>query len=582
MKQHEIPFNRLDGDTLVPERRRLQALEIGRTRLIAMGALFTLAFLVLGGRMIELTMFGREAMSAIRAATPNFEHVVGRSDIVDRNGVVLATSLPTRSLFVDPTEVLDPEVAALKLSTTLGDLSYEHALAMMMAKGRFHWLYRDLTPQQTYDVNALGIPGLGFRDSERRVYPHGGALAHVLGITNTEGHGLTGAELKFNADLSKGTDPLQLSFDMRIQAILHAELAKAVDTHSAVGGAGVVMDVNTGEVIAMVSLPDFDPNQGSGGSSAFNRATLGVYEMGSTFKLFTAAMALDSGSATVRDSYDARKPIRVGRFTITDYHGKNRWLSVPEILVYSSNIGSAKMALDVGIEGQRDYLSRFGLLTASAIELPEVGRPLTPATWREANAMTISYGHGIAVSPVQLVGGISAVVNGGLRYEPTILKRSRVDDDLVGERVIKPETSDQMRKLMRMVVRQGTGGKADVVGYRVGGKTGTAEKLGGATYKEGKLISSFIAAFPMDDPKYVVLAVLDEPQPTKATFGYATGGWVSAPVVGNVIARLGPLMGILPNLSDEPIQDLKRGKPMTVAQHTPSNGLLRRTSSAAR
>jgi cell division protein FtsI (penicillin-binding protein 3) len=317
----------------------------------------------------------------------------------------------------------------------------------------------------------------------------------------------------------------------------------------AIGAAGLVMDVSNGEVRSMVSLPDFNPNKPvtAAGVAGFNRAAKGVYEMGSTFKLFTAAMALDSGAAKLKDSYDATKPIKISQFEISDDHGKNRWLSVPEIIVYSSNIGAAKMALDVGTSDQKKYLKRFGMLTPARIELPEIGSPLTPDHWRKINTMTISYGYGIAVSPIQLVSGIAALVNGGTLFRPRMVKTPR-GEEVIGTRVLSKSTSRKMRGLMRLVVQRGTGKNADVPGYLIGGKTGTADKLGPrGVYGGRKIISSFVAAFPMDHPRYVILALLDEPKGTKRTYGHATGGLVAAPVVANIIKRLAPLLGIRPS-----------------------------------
>jgi cell division protein FtsI (penicillin-binding protein 3) len=340
--------------------------------------------------------------------------------------------------------------------------------------------------------------------------------------------------------------------DIRIQAMLHRELMAAVREFRAIGAAGVVLDANSGEVVAMVSLPDFDPNDSASaaGETAFNRATKGVYEMGSTFKLFTAAMALDSGTVDLNGGYDASEPIRISRFTIRDFHGKNRWLSVPEIIVYSSNIGAAKMAVDVGTRTQRAYLDRFGLLRPPSLELPEIGTPLTPGRWREINTMTIAYGHGIAVSPLQLVSGVAALVNGGFYVPPTLLKRE--GDEVIGaKRVLSAQTSGQMRGLMRMVVNTGTGRKAAVRGYAVGGKTGTADKLSARGYRKNATISSFVGAFPMDAPRYILLVLVDEPKGNKRTFNYATGGWVAAPAVGRLVERMAPLIGMAPDRKPE-------------------------------
>ena len=336
---------------------------------------------------------------------------------------------------------------------------------------------------------------------------------------------------------------------------LHDALPISMTELRAIGAAGVVLDVRTGEVLALVSLPDFDPNRpgSSRGDAGFNRASKGVYEMGSTFKLVTAAMALDSGTVTVKDGYDASKPIRVARFTISDYHGKNRWLSIPEIIIYSSNIGAARMALDVGADLQRAYLGRLGLLSPSSVELPEVGQPLTPPVWRDINTMTIGYGHGIAVSPLQLANAVAALVNGGL-YRPSTLLRQDAGKIAPGKRVLSEKTSEQMRYLMRQVVRRGTGRKAETAGYAVGGKTGTADKIVAGRYVNGALISSFIGAFPIENPRYVILAMLDEPKGDKRTSNYATGGWVAAPVVRGVVRRLGPLLGLEPKMENAAVK----------------------------
>ena len=531
---------------------RKEALETGRNRLLVTGALFALVFMLIGGRLVQLAVLerGEEPLLA-RSATVQ-PLVAGRADIVDRNGVILATSLPTASLFANPREILDRYEAADKLATVLPNLDRAEVVAKLGSPSGFVWLRRNLTPTQQYAVNRLGIPGLRFHRAERRVYPHGRQAAHVLGFTDVDGRGIAGTERYFDALLQGGSEPLQLSIDIRIQTILQEELSSAVAEFDAIAGAAVVLDANTGEVVALTSLPDFDPNNPAAfsGQARFNRVTKGVYEMGSLFKVFTAAMALDSGTVTLEDGYDASQPIRVARFTINDYHGKKRWLSVPEILVYSSNIGAAKMAVDVGTQVQRAYLGRLGLLDASAIELPEVGTPLVPSPWRDINTMTISYGHGIAVSPLQLAESVAAVVNGGVRRPATLVKHHAAEPP-AGRRVLSAETSRQMRSLMRLVVRRGTGKKAEAIGYRVGGKTGTADKVRAGRYGSRSLISSFVGAFPMDAPRYVVLCVLDEPKGQESTRGYATGGWVAAPLVRRLIQRLAPLAGIAPGESEE-------------------------------
>jgi len=468
---------------------------------------------------------------------------------------LLATSLPTASLFADPSAVLNANEVADKLMTVLPDLNHRELLGKLKSKSRFSWVSRNLTPKQHYRVNRLGLPGLGFQRGERRVYPHGRLAAHALGLTDVDGRGISGLEKNFDRDLRAGSR-LQVALDIRIQSMMRQELSDAVQEFRALGAAGLVLDANSGELVSLVSLPDFDPNEPSsaGGEAAFNRVTKGVYEMGSTFKLFTAAMALDSGTVNLNSGYDASEPIKISRFTIRDFHAKNRWLSVPEIIVYSSNIGAAKMAIDVGTKTQRDYLGRFGLLQAARLELPEIGKPLVPKRWREINTMTISYGHGIAVSPLQLASGVAALVNGGRYVSPTVLKRD-TDVPIVGRRVLSEETSEQMRGLMRLVVNSGTGRKAAAKGYVVGGKTGTADKLAARGYRKNANISSFVGAFPMNAPRYIVLVVVDEPKGNARTFNYATGGWVAAPAVGRVVQRMATMIGMVPERPTDPGKD---------------------------
>ena len=407
------------------------------------------------------------------------------------------------------------------------------------------------------------------------MYPLGPLASHVLGFTDIDNKGLSGVERYFDKELRTRQENMALSIDVRVQHVLEHELGAAMKEFRAIGAAGLVMDVNTGEIVAMSSLPSFDPNQPGSipQDLRFNRTTLGVYEMGSTFKIFTTAMALDAGTVTLKGGYDATNPIRIARFTIKDFHAKKRWLSVPEIFMYSSNIGTVKMALDVGISGHQKFLARLGMLKTVAVELSETGAPLSPNRWREINSMTISFGHGLAVSPLHLVAGVASIVNGGIYRTPTLVRRNPADVP-AGKRVISEETSLQMRRLMRLVVEQGTGRKAAAPGYLVGGKTGTAEKVSGRGYKRKALISSFVAAFPMHKPRYVVLAMLDEAKGTKKTFGYATGGWVAAPVVGAVVRRIAPVLGLRPMKDTDAARDAlsidiseKSGRGRRLASH---------------
>lgn len=540
---------RIEGD-------RKTAIETGRNRLMVAGALFTAAFTVIGIRVIDVSVFSENTEPRYTRSIAKDEKHNGRADIVDRNGVLMATSLSTASLFANPRLVLDPEQAALKLATALPDIDVKVIEKKLRSNRGFVWLKRHLTPRQQYAVNRLGIPALNFQREARRMYPMGSLAAHALGFTDIDNKGLKGIERYFDKELRTRQDNMALSIDVRVQHVLEHELGVAMKKFSAIGAAGLVMDVTTGEVVAMSSLPSFDPNQPNAIAQdlRFNRTTLGVYEMGSTFKIFTTAMALDAGTVSLHGGYDATNPIRVARFTIRDFHAKKRWLSVPEIFMYSSNIGTVKMALDVGIPGHRNFLTTIGMMKPVAIELSETGSPLSPNRWREINSMTISFGHGLAVSPLHLVAGVSAMVNGGIYRTPTLIRRNPSETP-VGKRVITAETSAKMRRLMRLVVKNGTGRNAAAPGYLVGGKTGTAEKVSGRGYKKKALISSFVAAFPMHNPRYVVLAMLDEAKGTKETFGYATGGWVAAPVVGAVVRRIAPVLGMRPIKETDPVRE---------------------------
>ncbi len=530
--------------------RMKAAVEIGRNRLVLGGVLFAVAFGAIAVRLVDLALQRPAETAGTVAGAISDRLSVKRADIVDRNGVLMASSLTTPSLFANPREVrkvLDAADAAKQIVSLLPELNEDDVRAKLELDRAFIWLRRGLTPTQQQTIHNAGIPGLYFQREERRIYPQGPLAAHILGFTGMDNEGLTGIE-KYSDDLLLNSrQPLRLSIDTRIQHLVRAELSRAVAKFSALGGAGMIIDVRNGETIAMVSLPDYDPNNRSAASeeALFNRNTLGVYEMGSTFKLFTAAMALDAGTTTLKSGYDATHPIRIGRFTITDYHAKARWLSVPEIMVYSSNIGAVKMALDVGTEGQRAFLRKIGMLDTPRLELPEIGSPLVPSPWREVNTMTVSFGHGLSVSPLQMMTGVAALVNGGMLHTPTLVKHSN-DAPPEGQRVISERTSQQMRTLMRQIVTEGTGRNADTVAYPVGGKTGTAEKVGNRGYKKKSLVSSFVGAFPMDDPKFVILVMLDEPQGIKETYGYATGGWVAAPSVRAIVSQAGPLLGLPP------------------------------------
>lgn len=543
-----------------------QTLEQARTRLVVVGALFGLALLAVAGRLVDLAVLGGSGSNQARNVAPVPRTV--RSDIVDRNGHVLATSIATASLFADPQKIIDAPDAARQLATLFPDTSYGEFLQKLQARNRFAWLRRHLTPRQQYDVNQLGIPGVSFLPDERRLYPQGSEVAQVIGYTDIDSRGTAGIEQSFDDYLAGGKEPLRLSIDIRLQHMLHREVAAQVDEFHAMGGGGLIMDTHTGEILAMVSLPDFNPEQPGATPPPppgepdphFNRMTLGVYEMGSIFKVFNTAMVLDSGKVKVTDYFDAWHPIKIGRFTIHDFRGDELpgYSSVAKIFEISSNIGSAQMAKQVGPEAQQRFMEKLGLTKKMALEVPEVGTPQIPNPWRPINMLTIAFGHGISVTPVQLVSAICAVANGGILRPATLIQRP---DGAVpqGVRVISEETSDTMRRLMRLVVTGGTAKQfGNVPGYLVGGKTGTAEKImkGAYTKKHGNL-SSFVGVFPMNDPRYAVFVTIDEPHGNKKSAGFETGGWVAAPAVGRVISSMGPLLGIPPVDADSPVIQAK-------------------------
>jgi cell division protein FtsI (penicillin-binding protein 3) len=540
----------IDPMAIEPELSGVQSrvLETSHNRLMLGAGLFGVAFLVITVRLAMVTLLPQQEDPAV-AHKSGVAPVADRADILDRNGVVLATSLTTASLFANPSQIRDPDDTAERLNMVLPDLNIASTAAKLDTDKTFIWLKRNLTPTQQDAVNRLGIPGLYFQMETKRIYPQGSLTAHIVGFTDVDSRGLAGVERSFDDLLSGGQRPLQLSIDVRIQHIVHEELSRAISDFTGIGGVGIVADIKTGEVLSLVSLPDFDPADPgkADADTRFNRATLGVFEMGSVFKIFNTAIALDSGTCKISDGFDATHAIKISRFSIDDFHGKHRWLSVPEIFTYSSNIGSAKMADEFGAEVQQAYLAKFGLMDKSPIELPEVGDPQYPApkNWKRINTMTVSYGHGISVSPMQLVSGMAATINHGLMIPPTLLKRSP-NEVPAGHRVISEKASTSIRQLMRLVTLVGTGKFANTPGYQVGGKTGTADKEKGGRYSEHANLASFLAAFPMDDPKYAILVMVDEPKGNKKSHGYATGGWVSAPAVGSIVERMAPLMGISP------------------------------------
>jgi len=517
---------------------------IAEVRLVVSAAFVLIVFTAIATRLVLLSTQEANARTA-GINVPGAE----RGQILDRNGRLLATNLPITVLHADPSEIMDPQAAARALAPLLARHDEASLLRLLTKKTRYVELDRKLTPARHAEILGLGIPGVHFRNSQLRSYPSGRLAAHILGQVDKDNKGLAGLEKSLDARLAAGED-IQLALDAGVQAIVAREIAHQMEIFEAIGGAGVMLDIATGEVIAMVSLPDYNPNHFARivDDARFNRATLGLYEMGSTFKVLNTAIALQAGTTTLETRYEVSKPLRVARHTIRDFHMHDWKLSVPEILVLSSNIGSARMAAEIGAETQQAFLRRMGLFDKPRLEIPEVARPLIPRSWRQSEIATISYGHGIAVSPLHLASAISAASGTGIWIEPTLLRR-HPSEIPVETRIFSEKTTRAVRSMMRLVVKHpdGTGNYAEAKGYMVGGKTGTSEKInpdGG--YFEDRNIASFAATFPVHDPRYVLVVMVDEPKPQKFSYGYATGGWVAAPAAKRIIEHAAPLLGLHP------------------------------------
>jgi len=528
-----------------------QALELARHRLVFVLLMFGIVYMAIAGRLASLSLSSDTPEPTFIHAASGDMPAASRANLTDRNGIVLATSLPTVSLCADGKRILDPDEAYGKLLNVLPDLDHEKLGEALHSPKRCAVIKRHLVPREYYEVNKLGLAGIEFSPYEARTYPSGSIMAHILGYTDIDSNGIAGMEKSLNGRLQQHPEPVALSLDLRLQTILHREISHAIDEFRAIGAAALVMDINSGEILAMVSLPDFDPMQAgkADDNAKFNRATLGVYEMGSTFKIFNTALALDSGLIKPSDRFDTLHPIQAGDRTIRDFHPARHRLNVAEIFMESSNIGAARMAERIGAARQRAFLTRLGLTDRVPVELPEVGSPLVPSAsnWSHATTLTVAFGHGIAVNAVQMASAVASLVGDGTLVKPTLLRAADVPLESVGrERIVSPRTVAQMRALMRLVVTHGTAKAAEVAGYIVGGKTGTADKLSGRQYSKNARLSSFIGVFPAQSPRYLVLAVLDDPKGNARTYGYATGGWTAAPVVGRVICQIGPLLNLPP------------------------------------
>ena len=537
--------NRLRALVLPPRPDPARSRRIAEVRLILSAVLVVAVFSVIAGRVLLLATQEANARTAAMIQLPAAE----RGQILDRKGRLLATNLPITVLHADPKEIMDPREAASLLAPLLPRHDEAALLRLLTKKTRYVELDRKLTPARHAEILGLGIPGVYFRKSTLRSYPSGKLAAHVLGQVDMDNKGLAGLEKSLDARLSAGED-ITLSIDAGVQAVVAREIARQMEVFEAIGGAGVMLDIHSGEVVAMVSLPDYNPNHFAAieDDARFNRATLGLYEMGSTFKVLNTAIALQSGATTTSSYYEVSKPLRFGRFSVWDYHMYDRDLSVPEILVLSSNIGSARMAADIGADRQQFYLRQLGLFDKVSLEIPEMANPLVPDTWRSTSIATVSYGHGISVTPLHLASSVAAASGSGTMVEPTLMHRGGAPAPM-GERLFSEETTKAVRSMMRLVVSHpdGTGNFAEAKGYMVGGKTGTSEKInpdGG--YFRDRNIASFAATFPVHDPRYVLVVMVDEPKGQKHSYGYATGGWVAAPAARRIIEHAAPLLGILP------------------------------------
>lgn len=539
-----------------------------RQRLTFLIAGFAVMYIVVGARLVQ---YGLNDPVVTGSIHPSANAVATRPDILDRNGELLATDINTVSLYAEPRRIVDADEVVEKLATVLPNLDWSDTHRKLRSGSGFQWLRRQLTPRQQSDILALGIPGIGFRPEKRRFYPGAATASHIVGHVNVDNLGLAGMERYIDqqgyADLratgltnDTKLEPVRLSIDVRVQHIVREIAARAMKNYQAEAAGAVILDVETGEVIAMASVPDYDPNQPSrtlpDGSvdkeyekGWFNRISNATFEMGSTFKSFTLAMGLDAEKITLNSVVDASRPIRMGGFTIKDFKGKNRPLSIPEVFQYSSNIGTAAVADRVGIEGHKEFLTRLGLLSKMDTEMPGVATPTQPRTWKKINSVTISFGHGVATTPLQTAVAAAALINGGNLMNPTFLPRSKDDAALVSRAVIKEKTSADMRFLYNWNGLKGSGRGAQVEGFHVGGKTGTADKVINGRYASDINFNAFVAGFPMDKPRYVVLTIIDAPK--TGVNGGRTAASTAAPMTKEIIERTAALLDVKPRFGGE-------------------------------
>ncbi len=542
----------------------------GQNRIRLFGLLFTAAFFVICSKLAFIaTQAERTTKSQELAAE---ESRIPRPDIIDRNGEVLATDLAVASLYADPRKIYDIDEAVESLTAVVPDLDSKSLRAKLTQPGRaFVWLKRQVSPEERDAVYNLGIPGVGYVNERRRVYPHGRLASHVVGSVDVDTKGIAGIEKYlddqgaiYTASLAEPAtntaQPAQMSIDLRVQYVLGEEVTDAIRKFHAIAGGGIVMDIRTGEVLGMVSFPDFNPNAEDKRltNNQQNKMTSGVYELGSVIKAVTFAMAFEKGVVNLKSSIDARYPLVIGRHRINDFHAERRVLTIPEVFTYSSNIGTAKMALEVGLDNHKAFLEHVGLMERMQTELPESAKPLLPKRWSRIVSATAAFGHGFAVQPLQGLAVVAGLLNDGKMVPPTFIKRSEAEADVLASQIVSSATSDKMQYLFRLNALKGSASKANVLGYRVGGKTGTAEKVVNGRYSHDRRLASFIGAFPMDQPRYAMIVMLDEPKAIEGTYGFATSGWNAVPTAGRIIERIAPILGVGPKFSDEEREKLAK------------------------
>jgi cell division protein FtsI (penicillin-binding protein 3) len=542
----------------------------GQNRIRLLGLCFAFAFLAIGGQLVKINVL--KPVDDLNSELAKHQDRIPRPDIVDRQGNVLATDIAVASLYADPRKIPDVDEAVELLSAALPDIdAADLRKKLLKPKSAFAWIKRQASPEERDAVYNIGIPGVAYVNERKRVYPQGRLAAHTVGYVDMDTKGIAGIETFLDdagaiytaslADPEKQVAaPAELALDLRVQHAVTDELAKSIIKFKAIGGGGIILDIETGEIVSLVSLPDYNPNaeQKVFTREQQNRMLSGVYELGSVIKAVTFAMAFDYGVINMSSRYDARYPLVIGNARINDFHAQRRVLTVPEIFTNSSNIGSAKMALDVGLDRHKDFLKRVGLLDKLETEVPETARPLLPKHWSRIASATAAFGHGFAVQPLQGLSVVAGILNDGKLVPPTFMKRSKEEAEVLAQHIVKPSTSENMRTLFRLNATDGSAGKAEVIGYRVGGKTGTAEKVVHGRYSSERRLCSFIGAFPMDKPRYAVLVMLDEPKALPETYGFATAGWNAVPTAGKIIERIAPILGVEPQFTEADMEKIAK------------------------